>query len=239
MVRHRTLVSRGPLEYSFAAFDVLKALAILIASCFFLSENFSDVVAADILFTLFSLLSFVANIIDLCTTSNLKKEFSDQVLSIGVTETLLYAISGFFFFMGCFFYWPAVGQGVLGAWFFILGSLGYLIASAYNGFGLGVYAMKVTVAGRDFSALLTLQQFGICALVSGATFFVCGSMFYRPAFNGCLRASSDAVCRSTTYFGTVLYIIGATLLLMEALINIVVSPYKVSSESLVEMMDQP
>mmetsp|Transcript_2368 Transcript_2368/g.6839 ORF Transcript_2368/g.6839 Transcript_2368/m.6839 type:complete len:240 (-) Transcript_2368:108-827(-) len=239
MVRHRTLVSRGPLEYSFAAFDVLKALAILIASCFFLSRAESDILVADILFTVFSLLSFVANIIDLCTTSNLKKEFSDQVLSIGVTESLLYAVSGLLFFMGCFFYWPAVDQGVLGAWFFILGSLGYLIASAYNGFGLGVYAMKLTVARSDFGALFTLQQFGIVALVSGATFFVCGSMFYRPAFNGCFRDSSDELCLSTTYFGTVLYIIGAALLLMEALINIVVAPYKFSSESLVAMMDQP
>lgn len=252
MVRHRALISTWKLEHTSAVFDVVKEVATVIACVCFFSDKDAILELGDALFTVFSFLGFLLNIVDIYTTPNLRSKIRDPLVRVEVFETFIFMVAGMFFFVGCIFYWPgitgkyAVACESIGAWCFVIGSFGFVVAGAFNSFTLGIHAMELQLANREFHLAFTIQKRGIILAIIGSCFFVAGSFMYRTVFNetcapytsrysaqhGVLSrtetvlGSTQAYCLSTEYYGTWLYVIGALFLWAETVLNVIVSPMK-------------
>ena len=87
MVRHRALISTWKLEHTSAVFDVVKEVATVIACVCFFSDKDAILELGDALFTVFSLLGFLLNIVDIYTTPNLRLSARRDTIRWG-TSTL-------------------------------------------------------------------------------------------------------------------------------------------------------
>lgn len=103
---------------------------------------------------------------------------------------LSYCLSSFIFFIGAFFYFPGIypdkatehlGEQV-GAWLFIIGSFGFLLASFYSMEALG-HSHPIELDYVTLTAVHYMHRLALLSIVFGCNFFVVGSFFYRPVFN--------------------------------------------------------
>lgn len=121
--------------------------------------------------------------------------YQERHLVAEYVENIFYILSCLIFMSACVLYWPGLFEDdewtldaeILAVWLFILGSLGFVIASHCNAVHLS--------RGRMFKAIPKyghlLYNMAFVALLCaqlGGVFFVAGSFMFRPGFrNHCNR----------------------------------------------------
>lgn len=248
--------------------NILVQVGFLWGSYLFLSSDEDDLKLGDTLFILGSIITFVFALFNLIESrahwqNYYKAEREDR---IEFWETSMFFFAGLIFMIGSFFYWPGIyswwyagaaecGESppedchyinemeesgeAHGARCFIAGSFMFLIASMFNGIGLGMNKEEaepnptsVVVHYIHIAALFMSQM--------GSVLFVAGSWMYRPVIGGACGEFEPAyigaeqegevvaqhACESTGTFGTKLYIIGSAMYLVEALLNFTNSALK-------------
>lgn len=135
-------------------------------------------------------------------------------------EQLNFFVSGIVFFIGSVLYMPGIygpnqemkelGAG-LGAWCFIAGSMGFVMATFFSAIGMAADPNHQNLQpGSVKTYCHYLHIIGLACSQLGSVFFVTGSVLYRPVFAYGHNTSADA--------GTRYYIVGSVLYTIEALI---------------------
>lgn len=122
-----------------------------------------------------------------------------------------------------------------GAYLFIIGSYGFVISGFFNGYGKSHADWGMQESKKKQMMVHLLKKYGLLFVVLGSAFFVVGSFMYRPGLqNSCpnqaeLRTESAAaeetekkMCLETGVYGTLLYIWGSALFVMESVFAIIV-----------------
>jgi hypothetical protein len=259
------------IEYAMSITNTLVQAGFLWGSYLFLSSEPNDLRLGDTLFIIGSVITFVFALMSLIETRGHWQNYkqAEREDRIEFWESTMFFFAGLIFMIGSFFYWPGIytwwyagaaecGESppedctyihdmeesgeAHGARCFIIGSVMFLIASMFNGIGLGMNKDE----GQTYDVNPTsavVHYIHIAALFSsqmGSVLFVAGSWMYRPVIGGSCSDFQTAyigqeqegqvvaahACESTGTFGTKLYIIGSALYLVEALLNFTNSALK-------------
>jgi len=147
-------------------------------------------------------------------------------------ENLVYLVSAIIFMLGCVFEWPhllpeslAWWGEVFGAWCFVLGSLGFVIAAWLSSLNVSAWKLKYLDGLPNAVTIYHIKSMSLFFGLLGGVSFVTGSYLYRPTIgNDC---SGEAVhliqneetshwCVNTLTAGTQLYIVGSCFYFMQA-----------------------
>lgn len=117
-------------------------------------------------------------------------------------EHFLYVASGLFFAVGSVLWMPVWGESKArnfvghsaSAWCFVWGSVGLVLASVWNAFGLVEENAKRSETPTKVEVLCRrLASLALCCTAVGGALFVAGSFMFRPAFeNDCKEAIERA-----------------------------------------------
>jgi len=214
------------LEYIMSITNILVQVAFTYGSYLFLSSEETDLKVGDTLFIIGSVITFVFALYNLIESRTHWMNYSNAEREdrIEFWESSCFFFAGLVFLVGSLFFWPGIyswwyaGEDETlindyeesgeshGAKCFITGSVLFLIASMFNGIGLG---MNKDEAEKNGISVMT-HYLHIIALACSQ--------------------EGDAValhaCQSTGEFGTYLYIYGSLLYLAEALLNFTNSALK-------------
>lgn len=247
------------LEYVMSVINIGVQIGFLIGSYLFLSSDEDDLKVGDTLFIIGSIITFVFAAYALFESRHHWENYymAEREDRIEFWESAMFFFAGLVFMVGSFFYWPGIydwwyaGQDQTyinnmeesgeahGARCFIGGSVLFLIASMFNGIGLG---MNKEEEAQNPVAVIT-HYIHLAALINsqmGSVLFVAGSWMYRPIigsacpdFNARYEGEAqegqivaEHACETTGSFGTKLYIIGSAMYLIEALLNFINSALK-------------
>lgn len=189
----------------------------------------------DVIFIVGSLIVFVFSAMAVKETRFREIRFDDHDRN-EFLECMMYAVSAIIFFVGSFFYFPGIygsdkqlmikGQ-IAGAILFVIGSLGFACASFFNAMGMATES-KDHADNKGYRKIHLYHAFAVFNSLFGAVMFVVGSMLYRVATRFCMEIEIDTVkfderleqaCTETELSGTILYIIGSTMFVAEAILN--------------------
>mmetsp|Transcript_40655 Transcript_40655/g.73228 ORF Transcript_40655/g.73228 Transcript_40655/m.73228 type:complete len:288 (+) Transcript_40655:70-933(+) len=153
-----------------------------------------------------------------------------------VLETLMFVISSFVFTVGCILFLPSDAMELfeestgLGATLSIIGSFLLVAAAHFNALSFSADktdSQKHGVHPRQQGLTKALKQIGLGCTLAGAVLFTCGSFMYRPDFDGiCIEDgpdkvdSPDKVCAKVADYGTLLYLIGSILFLVQSMMSL-------------------
>jgi len=247
------------LEYGMSVTNILVQVGFTWGSYLFLSSNPTDLRIGDCLFIAGSVITFMFALFSLIESRKHWENYkqAEREDRIEFWESSLFFFAGLVFLVGSLFYWPGIygwwysgedesfissmeesGEGH-GAGCFVAGSVLFLMASMFNGIGLGMN--KEENEQNDMARMVHYIHLGalICSQM-GSVLFVAGSWMYRPiGGSGCPdfdpRYEGEAqegepvaehACETTGTFGTWLYIYGSLLYLTEALLNFTNSALK-------------
>jgi len=253
------------LEYAMSITNIMVQVGFVWGSYLFLSSDPIDLKFGDTLFIIGSVITFLFAGFNLAESrahwANYRE--AEREDRIEFWEATMFFFAGLVFLVGSIFYWPGIydwwyaadleegGRGETyvhdmeesgeahGARCFIGGSVLFLIATMFNGIGLG---MNKKEAEKNPVSVVT-HYLHLAALFNsqmGSVLFVAGSWMYRPIIGGACpdynaRYEGEAqegeivaehACESTGAFGTKLYIIGSCMYLTEALLNFTSSALK-------------
>jgi len=147
-------------------------------------------------------------------------------------EQIAYLVSAIIFTIGTVLYWPhiyndndtvALYGEAISRWCFMLGSLGFVIASFWNAVSLA------DVLHEDHATKLwhNLTKAALFFSIMGGVFFVTGSyLYFINIEDGCsqywpVQGNSTVGCVSVTDHGTVLYVIGSLFYLTQSILNLI------------------
>jgi len=223
-----------------AVTNVIVSIGFVVGSWMFLHESLT--MAGDVIFVIGSAITFLFaayNVIEVRREESFQFAIADREKGSELLETLSFAVAGFVFMVGTFFYWPGIYQDEAaerygekwGATLFIVGSFGFILASFFN--ALNMAASKSD--SKLTEIYITCHQFHVVALLCsqlGSVLFFTGSFLYRPELSShckeikqivtegvCEINKMDADCASSFKVGTFMYIIGSVLYLVEAVLN--------------------
>merc|ERR1712187_1080072 len=103
----------------------------------------------------------------------------------------MYLVASVIFCAGTVFFWPGIyssddqalwGQET-GAWFFIFGSAGFVLASYWNALGIATDYSPTHVANSKEARAYRFAAIGLCFTMIGSICFLTGSVLYRPAYS--------------------------------------------------------
>lgn len=131
-----------------------------------------------------------------------KERLADEV-----AENLHFVISSVIFFVGALFFMPGIYDDdeseqyghEAGAWCFIIGSFGFVLASYWNACGLAAEFGQRYAAGSRESRCVRLASISLCFAMVGGVFFVSGSFLYRPGYG---KDCSDSRRLPTSLLGS-------------------------------------
>jgi hypothetical protein len=168
------------------------------------------------------------HIFQLCggaTDGGFTEEESDELF-----ENVHYVISSLIFTGGCICYLPwssGFFAEWLGAYMFMIGSLGFLSAAFFNALG---YAARRAKEKQDLYSPGILRvrdiahRLSSCELwlsIMGSTFFFMGSFLYRPSYeNTCKTSIYTTICVDARQEGTILQLIGSIMFLLVSIITL-------------------
>jgi len=247
------------LEYIMSVTNICVQIAFLYGSYLFLSSTEADLAFGDTLFIIGSVITFVFAAYNLVESRAHWMHYAsaEREDRIEFWETTMFFFAGLVFLVGSIFFWPGIydwwydgiDQSLInayeeegeahGAKCFIAGSVMFLIASMFNGIGLG---MNKNEAEENPVSVVTHYIHIVALLASqlGSVLFVAGSVMYRPILGGACaeftaryagaaqagQTVAEHECESTGEYGTKLYIYGSALYLLEALLNFTNSALK-------------
>jgi len=150
-------------------------------------------------------------------------------------ENLVYLVSAIIFMLGCVFEWPhllpenleRLGED-FGAWCFVLGSLGFVIAAWLSSLNVSAWKLKYLDGLPNAVTIYHIKSMSLFFGLLGGVCFVTGSYLYRPAIgNDCnpkaakLLANDEIghFCIPTLQAGTQLYIIGSCFYFIQACLD--------------------
>lgn len=247
------------LEYAMAVINILVQVGFLVGSYLFLSSDENDLKIGDTLFIVGSVITFVFALYALIESRAHWQNYymAEREDRIEFWESSMFFFAGLVFMVGSFFYWPGIydwwyegsdehtihemeeSGEAHGARCFIGGSVLFLVASMFNGIGLGMNKDE-----QEKNPMATVCHYiHIAALFNsqmGSVLFVAGSWMYRPVIGAAcpdfnVRYEGEAqegepvaehACETTGAFGTKLYIIGSAMYLIEAILNFTNSALK-------------
>lgn len=108
------------------------------------------------------------------------------------SENVCYVAACLIFCIGCVLFWPGIYQGnetnklrgeIIAAWCFIIGSLGFVIASFFNAILLSRTDTFKALPGAIGKKCYILGCYSLLCSQLGAVLFVSGSFMYRPGYN--------------------------------------------------------
>jgi hypothetical protein len=165
-------------------------------------------------------------------------------------ESILFFVSGLIFFVGSVLFmppptsdrgWIGLEYGdkeskeygeMYGAYFFIIGSYGFVISGFFNGYGKSHSDEGMSESPSAQMKVFLLKKYGLMCVVLGSAFFVVGSFLYRPGLSkSCSETriiSAEAektgheMCIDSGKYGTWLYIYGSLLFLLETIFALIV-----------------
>jgi len=237
--------------------SIINGVAFTIGSVYFLPEYSNKI--GDIIFVVAGVLGVVQSGAALVAACQWEPQDEDEAQDVllplhnnkqlnAIQSALLFLVSNIIFVVGAFCFWPDIkawfGEeteitlGSAGAWLFVIGSMGFVIAAFNNGLALG----KTYGAKKDrgiFDVVYRLKKNALLCALIGSICFVVGSILYRPGLNkSCTPIGANTTdasgkpietvdptdvfsskCAETALFGTYLYILGSVLFLIEALLD--------------------
>lgn len=106
-------------------------------------------------------------------------------------ECAHYFVSTVIFMIGCVFFNPnlytakhdAEWAHAVGSWCFIVGSIGFLLASYFNALGIAADHVEGARAGGALKLCGQLAQLGLLLTMCGSACFVLGSFLARPGYS--------------------------------------------------------
>lgn len=162
-------------------------------------------------------------------------------------ENILYIVAALIFTAGTVLFWPELWDGhgeqvaltceIWGSYCFIIGSIGFCMASFFNALSLNRDAERAATIGnstkkRDIVIAKRCHYLTISALFFsqlGGVLFVAGSYLYRPGFNNHCDPEKEALgteepesfCVNVLDEGTRLYIIGSFFYLAQSVLALI------------------
>jgi len=158
-------------------------------------------------------------------------------------ESILFFVSGLIFFIGSVLFMPAPAleygdkeskeSGEMwGAYFFIIGSYGFVISGFFNGYGKSHTDEGLSESPSAQMKVFLLKKYGLMCVVLGSALFVVGSFLYRPGLSkSCSETQiigaeaekmGKEMCIDSGKYGTWLYIYGSLLFLTETIFAMIV-----------------
>jgi hypothetical protein len=118
-------------------------------------------------------------------------------------ENMHFVISAIIFTIGCYFFMPGIyenevdeSQGhEIGAWCFIIGSFGFVLASYWNACGIMAEHGKRHLLGSAEARCVRLSAIALSFAMVGGVCFVAGSFLYRPGlkhWESCRSSGQEA-----------------------------------------------
>jgi len=239
--QHHSLCCEVTIEVVMLAASFMFILGSL---CFFEGEPFQVLEIGEILFMVASAVYVVVGALEMCEMCYNAKFTPDEAVwkSSAFHEQLTYLISAMIFLVGCVLYWPGLygedkATEALGmftaAWCFIIGSLGFVVASFWNAMQMAEHPDVSDVYGDSWRRLTKTALF---FSIMGGVLFVTGSyLFSLDAEQGCadhtpkpVKTNSTVVggkvvagswCLGVTDQGTVLFVIGSVFYTISSSLN--------------------
>jgi hypothetical protein len=208
--------------------------------CFFSGEPFQVLEIGEILFMIASGIYVAVGMLEMCEMC--MAEHEDSVFtSSSFQEQITYLISAIIFAIGSVLYWPGI-YGVhknaeklgedIAAWCFVIGSMGFVIASFWNAVQLSEHPEDLTDGGTTWRRLTKMGLF--CSIMGGVLFVTGSYLFSLDVEEGC--ASYDPVqlgkgstdkdggrsgkwCVGVTDQGTILFVIGSVFYTVTSIFN--------------------
>lgn len=215
---------------------------ILGSLCFFGGLPFQVLEIGEILFIVASLIYVLVGVLEMfemCHTAGEAGIWGNSAFH----EQMAYLVSATVFAFGTVLYWPGIygknkdaeAKGVFAAsWCFILGSLGFVIASFWNAIQLSEHP-EDQHGGKTWNRLTKMSLF---FSIMGGVLFVTGSyLFSLDVENACgdktanipitgqnttgqpKSAGSKSWCLGVTDQGTVLFVIGSVFYTISSMLN--------------------
>jgi len=203
--------------------------------CFFSGLPFQVLEVGELLFIVASLIYTsvaVLELYELCQTTKASSVCQDSTFH----EQNAYLISATIFTAGTILFWPSIyrgnkvaeekGEGVA-AWCFIIGSMGFVIASFWNALSLSDNADEDEEGGAVWRRVTKVALF---FSILGGVLFTTGSYLYTlDQEEGCDPfiptnltaggARSGKWCVGVTDQGTIMYLIGSCFYLIQSILN--------------------
>lgn len=209
--------------------------------CFFGGEPFQVLEIGEMLFIVASLIYVGVGCLEMheLFVANGSNVWSDSTFH----EQLAYLISASIFTAGTILFWPNIYKlwnvpqweeagTSLAAWCFVIGSMGFVIASFWNALSLADSAEEDAAEGGK--TWMRLTKMALFFSIMGGVFFVVGSYLYTlDAEQGCKRQrpskntsnninnsiTSGTWCVSITDQGTILYFFGSIFYTIQSFLN--------------------
>ena len=232
-------------EYTVELLYVLANCTFLAGSiCFFSSDL---MVIGAILFLAGSLVFTVLSALNVCEQRAYQAHYESdaQLLSAGAAgpsseqgtaERLLengcYFLGSIAFVAGSMLYvhrfYAEVKDEQIGAWLFVWGSVVFTIASYANALGMPYVFSQQHWRGMTVRFPLEVKRrayrlaaTALCCAQLGSVCFVTDSYLYRPALaTKCAEHDDNEVCVSSMPQGTLLYVVGSALYLVQSFLNL-------------------
>jgi len=132
-----------------------------------------------------------------------KQKHRDELM-----ENLNYVIASIIFTVGSVFFMPGIYTGQkqefagheAGAWCFIVGSFGFVLASYWNALGMASEHGYRHPPSTAAASCIQLSKVSLCLSMIGGVLFVTGSFLYRPGYShrhGCRRLARSSALPSS------------------------------------------
>mmetsp|Transcript_123442 Transcript_123442/g.308465 ORF Transcript_123442/g.308465 Transcript_123442/m.308465 type:complete len:331 (-) Transcript_123442:91-1083(-) len=123
--------------------------------------------------------------------SEISKACKQERLQDEFFENMHYVVASVVFLAGCLLFMPGVYSNEVAeeygheaaAWCFIVGSLGFVLASYWNACGLAMAFGQQYMPGSREHRCMRLASISLCFGMLGGVCFVSGSIMYRPGYS--------------------------------------------------------
>mmetsp|Transcript_35248 Transcript_35248/g.101231 ORF Transcript_35248/g.101231 Transcript_35248/m.101231 type:complete len:303 (+) Transcript_35248:544-1452(+) len=172
---------------------VLASVMFVVGSFCFLPGPWEDIRIGDILFIFGSFIYLGKSAISMRELCSDHGHHVVKAVEHGADffENVCYFVACIVFTAGCVLWWPGiyankesklVGQ-IIASWCFIIGSLGFVVASFCNAVLLSKSKMFALIPGKSGELVYFLAFTSLLCSQLGGVFFTTGSYMYRPGFN--------------------------------------------------------
>lgn len=237
---HHTIWCEVIIEGTMLAAGVMFILGSL---CFFEGLPFQVLEVGEILFIVASFIYVGIGLLEMwemCNTQQPDDEEEDVIIAAcesAFHEQMAYLISAIVFAAGTVLYWPGIYRnnkdaaaigGTVASWCFILGSLGFVVASFWNAVQLAEHP-----EGMDNPTWRRLTKMALFFSIMGGVLFVTGSYLFSLNVEGGCESNTDTGtkgkdanvegkwCVGVTDQGTVLFVIGSIFYTIQSTLNCV------------------